>query len=154
MDATATVATLLIVGALLLAAETVLPGMIAGIVGFGLVVAGVVMGYIHFGPDTGTRIFVGVIIGLTAGTIAWFRYFPNSRAARMFISPGVVGDIGTERPELLNQTGHAITRLRPCGTAVIAGKRIDVVSEGPMIEPETPVKVVAVEGMKIVVRAV
>jgi len=37
---------------------------------------------------------------------------------------------------------------------VISGKRIDVVTEGPFIEPGTPVKVVAVEGMRVVVRSV
>jgi membrane-bound serine protease (ClpP class) len=65
-----------------------------------------------------------------------------------------VGDIGTERPELLNQTGTAFTNLRPSGTAVINGKRVDVVTEGQMIERGTRVKVIAVEGMRIIVRAV
>ena len=65
-----------------------------------------------------------------------------------------MGDIGTDKPELLNQIGKALTPLRPSGTAVIGGKRIDVVTEGPFIEPGTAVKVVAVEGMRVVVRSV
>ena len=39
----ATVVTLILVGAALLLLETVLPGMIAGIIGFACLVAGVVM---------------------------------------------------------------------------------------------------------------
>jgi membrane-bound serine protease (ClpP class) len=58
-----------------------------------------------------------------------------------------------EKPELLNQTGSALTNLRPAGTAIINDRRVDVVTEGAMIERGTPVKVVAVEGMRVVVRA-
>jgi len=53
---------------------------------------------------------------------------------------------------LLDQTGTALSALRPAGTAVINGKRVDVVTEGQMIDPGTPVRVVAVEGMRVVVR--
>jgi membrane-bound serine protease (ClpP class) len=70
----------------------------------------------------------------------------------MFISSQVSGEIGTERPELLEKTGTALTPLRPAGTAVIDGKRVDVVTEGQMIERGTPVRVIAVEGMRVVVR--
>ena len=48
----ATVVTLILVGTALLLLETVLPGMIAGIIGFGCLVAGVVMAYLNF--DTAT----------------------------------------------------------------------------------------------------
>jgi membrane-bound serine protease (ClpP class) len=72
---------------------------------------------------------------------------------RLFTSRSTVGEIKTERPELLNQTGSALTPLRPSGTALINGRRVDVVTEGGMIERNTPVKVVAVEGMRVIVRA-
>ena len=54
---------------------------------------------------------------------------------------------------MLHQTGAALTLLRPSGTAVINGHRVDVVTEGAMIERNAPVQVVAVEGMRVVVRA-
>ena len=146
------VLTLLVVGAALLIAESVLPGMIAGIVGVCCLVAGVVEGYVKFGARTGNLILLGVLVGLTAGFWLWLKYFPESRLARMFISSKAVGDIGTERPELLERTGTALTPLRPAGTAVIDGKRVDVVTEGQMIERGTPVRVVAVEGLRVVVR--
>ena len=62
--------------------------------------------------------------------------------------------IGTNRPELLNQTGTAFTPLRPSGTAIINGKRVDVVTEGPMIERGKAIKVVANEGMRVIVREI
>lgn len=147
------VITLLVVGVLLLLAESVLPGMIAGIVGACCLMGGIVEGYVQFGSRTGNTILAGLLIGLVVGFALWLKYFPNSRAARLFISQNVVGDLGTERPALLHQTGTAFTVLRPAGTALINGKRVDVVTEGGLIERDTPVQVVAVEGMRVVVRA-
>jgi len=150
----ATVVTLILVGAALLLLETVLPGMIAGIAGFGCLVAGVVVAYLNFDVRTANLVFLAVVVGLVAGALCWFKFFPQSRLAKLFISQRTVGDIGTEKPELLHQTGTAFTSLRPSGTAVIDGKRIDVVTEGPFIERGSPIKVVEVEGARVVVRAV
>lgn len=147
------VITLLAVGALLLLAESVLPGMIAGIIGVCCLIAGVVEGYVRFGARTGNLILAGLLVALVIGFSLWLKYFPNSRAARLFISRQVVGDIGTDRPALLHKTGTAFTQLRPAGTALINGKRVDVVTEGQLIERDTPIQVVAVEGMRVVVRA-
>jgi membrane-bound serine protease (ClpP class) len=146
------VLTLLLVGAALLIAESVLPGMIAGIAGCCCLIFGVIEGYLKFGARTGNLILLGVLAGLAVGFWLWLKYFPDSRLAKLFISNQAVGDIGTERPELLEQTGTALTPLRPAGTAMIDGKRVDVVTEGQMIERGTPVRVVAVEGLRVVVR--
>ena len=143
---------LLAAGALLLFAESVLPGMIAGLAGACRLIAAVVEGYVRFGARTGNLILFGVLAGLVFGFWLWLKYFPNSRMAKVFISRKVVGEIGTEKPELLDQTGTALSALRPAGTAVINGKRVDVVTEGQMIDPGAPVRVIAVEGMRVVVR--
>jgi membrane-bound serine protease (ClpP class) len=149
-----TVLTLVIVGAALLLLETILPGLIAGILGICCLVAAVVVGYSNFSVQTGNLILLGVSLGLVFGTFIWVKYFPNSALARIFISRRIVGDLDTDKPELLNQTGVAQTNLRPSGTAVINGQRIDVITEGPMVERGTPIKVVAIEGLRVVVRAV
>jgi membrane-bound serine protease (ClpP class) len=149
-----TVVTLILVGAALLLLETVLPGMIAGIIGFGCLVAGVAVAYVNFDARTANFVLLGVAAGLIAGALCWFKFFPGSRVAKLFISQQTVGDLGTDRPELLHQTGSALTPLRPSGTAMIAGKRVDVVTEGPFIDRGAPVKVVEVEGARVVVRAV
>lgn len=150
----ATVVTLILVGAALLLLETVLPGMIAGLIGFGCLVAGVALAYMNFDARTGNLVLMLVVSGLVAGTLCWMKFFPESRLARVFISQKTVGDIGAEKPELLDQTGTALTTLRPSGTAVIDGRRVDVVTEGSLIERGATVKVVAVEGMRVIVRAV
>jgi len=48
--------------------------------------------------------------------------------------------------------GKAITVLRPAGTVEIEGDRVDVVTRGEFLEPETPIEVIMVEGAKVVVR--
>lgn len=52
----------------------------------------------------------------------------------------------------VGQQGEALTVLRPSGTALIDGERLDVVSEGDFVEPGQKVRVVKVEGLRIVVR--
>lgn len=150
----ALIITLLILGAGLLFVETLLPGMIAGIIGFLSLMGAVILGYRDFGYQTGSLILAGVLVGLLIGTWCWLKFFPDSRVAKKFISQGSVGELGVDKPELLNCTGTAFTQLRPSGTASINGERVDVVTEGDLIERGTAVKVVAVEGARIVVRAV
>jgi len=65
-----------------------------------------------------------------------------------------VGELGVAKPELLHATGAALSQLRPSGTAKIDGQRVDDVTEGGLIEAGTAVKVVTVEGARIVVRAI
>ncbi len=148
----ALILTLLILGAALLFLETLLPGMIAGIAGGLCLLAAVIFGYQDFGFQTGSLILAGVLVGLLIGAWAWLTYFPGSRVAGRFISRGAVGELGVDRPELLNGTGTALTQLRPSGAALINGQRVDVVTEGGLIERGTAIRVVATEGSRIVVR--
>lgn len=149
----ALIITLLILGAVLIFLETVLPGLIAGIIGFICLLAAVGLGYNDFGFQTGNLILGIVVAGLLVGFWCWLKFFPESRMAQKFVSQHAVGDLGVDRPELLHGTGTAVTQLRPSGVATINGQRVDVVTEGGLIERGTPVKVVAVEGSRIVVRA-
>jgi membrane-bound serine protease (ClpP class) len=150
----ATVVALLIAGALLILLETILPGLVAGILGFVCVCIGVALSYNRFDLQTANTVLVAVMIVGVIGTIFYVKYFPESRVARLFVSKRAIGEIGAENPSLLHQTGQALTKLRPSGTAVINGKRVDVVSEGAFIEAGQPIKVVALEGLRVVVRAV
>ncbi|HQU71278.1 MAG TPA: NfeD family protein, partial [Calditrichia bacterium] len=52
----------------------------------------------------------------------------------------------------LGKTGIAITPLRPAGTGEFAGERMDVVSEGGFVDAQTPIKIVKVDGYRLVVR--
>lgn len=149
-----TVIILLLAGAVLMALETVLPGLIAGIVGFFCLVIGVVLAYTDLGLRTGNFVLLITLAGLVIGWVLYLKYFPQSRAAKLFVSQRAIGDIDAEQTALVNQTGTALTNLRPSGMALINGRRVDVVTEGAMIAQGTTVKVIAVEGMRTIVRAI
>lgn len=149
----ALVITLLAAGAILLLLETVLPGMVAGILGGLCLVAGVVLAFVNLGATAGLWVFAGTVVGIIIGFAIWASVFPRTRVGRAFISERTIGGVHTGDATLLNQTGSAVTVLRPCGTALIGGRRVDVVTEGGLIEKGSPLKVVAIEGLRVVVRA-
>ena len=55
---------------------------------------------------------------------------------------------------LLGKEGTTLTPLRPAGTAMIDGERYDVVSDGGYMDPNKPIKVIKVEGTRVVVREI
>ena len=59
-----------------------------------------------------------------------------------------VGVLDSQR----GKTGRAVSPLRPSGVAVFDGRRIDVITEGLMVEPGQWVKCVEVRANKVLVR--
>jgi membrane-bound serine protease (ClpP class) len=57
------------------------------------------------------------------------------------------------RADLLGADGLAMTDLRPAGTGQFGDERVDVVSDSEWIEQGTPIRIVASEGYRHVVRA-
>lgn len=63
--------------------------------------------------------------------------------------------VSSQPPELaqyLDSEGRALTDLRPAGTALIDGKRLDVVSRGEYIEKNSELLVIDISGNRIVVK--
>ena len=150
----ATLLALLLAGLVLLALESVLPGLVAGIAGVICLIAGVVVAYRDFGFAGGNLTLAAVTALLVLGFFVWLRFFPRSRLGRRFVSDRAIGGLGNERPDLVGQVGTALTNLRPSGTATIDGRRVDVVTEGGMVARGSTVRVVAVEGLRVVVRTI
>jgi membrane-bound serine protease (ClpP class) len=59
----------------------------------------------------------------------------------------------SELANLVGKSGKAITPLRPAGAALISGHRVDIVTQGEFVEPETDIEVIFVEGSRVVVRS-
>lgn len=60
-------------------------------------------------------------------------------------------------PELslfAGKEGIALTPLRPAGSAEVEGQRLDVVTEGEFIRPGVRVRVLKVEGTRVIVREI
>jgi membrane-bound serine protease (ClpP class) len=58
----------------------------------------------------------------------------------------------TSYSDLMGAEGVAFTALRPAGTGVFGDRRISVATEGDYLDKNTPIRVVAVEGNRVVVR--
>lgn len=58
----------------------------------------------------------------------------------------------SDASHLLGSSGLVVTELRPSGTAMIGEARVDVVSEGRFVGKGARVRVVAVQGGRVVVR--
>ena len=66
---------------------------------------------------------------------------------------GGYNSAAAELQSLLGKSGMALTTLRPSGTAEIDGQRVDVVSEDAYIASGAPIRVIKVEGFRVVVAA-
>ena len=87
------------------------------------------------------------------------RVLPRSeRFGRLVLQPSLDAAAGYTAADtdatLVGMRGAALTGLRPSGTAEIAGRRIDVVSEGGFVDAGAEVEVVMTRGSRVVVREV
>lgn len=165
-------------GIALLAVEVfAFPGMgILAIAGVALIVVGVVMGLIpHLPhgtpplpdvrelqwPDFVQAALLRLLAALGLGGLgAWglSKILPKTPVYRDLIlkqeltrTEGYVSHTAAYYADLPGKVGVAETLLRPAGIATINGARCDVVSSGDLIPKGTAVRVIAVEGSRIVV---
>jgi membrane-bound serine protease (ClpP class) len=57
-------------------------------------------------------------------------------------------------PIQVGQSGTARSMLRPAGKAEFAGHTVDVITEGDFIDPGSAVRIIAVDGLRVVVEKV
>ena len=58
----------------------------------------------------------------------------------------------TDRASLLGREGVAVTKLRPSGMIEVDHEKIDAVTSGEFIEKDSRIKIIRVEGRKIIVK--
>lgn len=149
---------LFVVGILLIFLELFLPGAISGTLGLAALIAS-----LFLAGENPLHMGVSIFISLCISIILLFimiKVFDKKMVLfnRMILfetakkEDGYVSNVN--RTDLLGSVGIALTVLRPAGTAVFQSERVDVVSEGGFIEQGAKIKVVKVEGVRIVVREV
>ena len=149
---------LIVVGVFLLALEVfVIPGFgVSGILGIAALITGIFLvtdslleGVLFTG---GALIVLGIITYLSFRSARTRRLWQKfSLTTRQTLKGGYVAP-KVQYEAFLGRTGISLTQLRPAGTADFDGEYLDVVTEGGFIGPRTGVKVIAVEGTRIVVR--
>ena len=56
--------------------------------------------------------------------------------------------------QFLGAEGTALSTLRPAGIGLFEGNRLSIVAEGEFIEPNSRIKVIKVEGYRIIVKKI
>lgn len=144
---------LVIVGFLMLAAEVFVPGLVLGTLGGLCLVVSVALCYAAYGSLGGTVAFAALAMLGIGGFFLWLKLFPHTPIGKKLLLKRSLDALNSlPVPDLVGATGEAVTPLRPAGTAVINGRRVDVVAESGLIEPGQQISVVAQEGIRVVVR--
>ena len=152
---------------LLLAEIFIIPGFgIAGISGIILIFASIFLALLGSKPFIDMeRVSISIIqlsgamLFALVGMFFLVKYLPKSTAFnKLVLSESEHAEKGfvsyPSDKDLVGKEGIAFTTLRPGGTAEINGRRIDVVAESEFITQGTKIKVVRVEGIKVVVTGV
>lgn len=144
-------------GVALLVLEVFVPGFgLPGIAGILLVVTGIVLTWMHYGPAAGLAV---TLIALAIAGISISISIKSAASGRISRSALILHDetkeIDHEETEaFLGREGETLTVLNPAGIADFDGVRLNVVSEASYLEKGARVQVLAVEGNRIVVRRI
>ena len=154
----------LVMGELMLHPGTVIPGVVGALLMVGALIWAMIDRYPGepFLPTSEMlvrpliNLGVALLLALIAGAVL-ARYLPRtSFYQRIVLSSTVHGDpaiVGVAHASSiqLGQNGIAQSMLRPSGKAEFGGHTVDVITQGEFIDPGLPVRVVAVDGMRVVV---
>ena len=153
---------LFVVGFIALFLELFVPaaGLIGG-AGIVCMIVGTVLGYRNYGTTVGTLFLTGTLIGTPAMIVIGLKVFPKTFVGKKLIlsfsqqrETGFTSYTSERYEGLEGEAGEALTMLRPSGMATINGHRYSVVTSGELIEKGTRVRVVRVEGSRVVVRRI
>ena len=149
---------LFVLGIIFVIAEFFVVGGIIGVLGFGSIIASLYMASGNMINMT-ISLIIALVVAITVSILLVKVFGKRMDIFRKFIlrestktSEGYLSN--KTRHDLLGLEGVALTTLRPSGTAVIAEDRLDVVTEGGYVNKGQKVKVIKVEGARIVVREI
>jgi membrane-bound serine protease (ClpP class) len=152
---------LIALGLILMAAELFLPvGGVLFVLGTGGLVAGIAMLFSYDATQALiTLIALFVVIPIAAPLL--LHYWPRTTMGRHLLLPADDDDatvanmpVNLELEQLRGHLGRTISPLRPSGVTEFDGRRVDTLSEGPLIEAGKWVRCIDVRAGKVIVRQV
>ncbi|MGM0688458.1 MAG: NfeD family protein [Bacillota bacterium] len=147
---------LFVFGIALMLVEAFMPGFgIFGVAGLISTLASIILAAASV--QTGMVMLIIAVVLSAVFSVLAFRYFSRRGMLRhIILSEAETADLGYVAPldqkNLTGMEGIAVTSLRPSGTAIIDGRRIDVVTGGDFIPVGEKVIVERVEGVRVIVR--
>ncbi|WP_316571977.1 NfeD family protein [Neobacillus sp. YIM B06451] len=149
---------LFIAGIILIFLEFFLPGAVAGTLGIAALVGSLFMA----GENT-FQMGVSLLISLLFSIVLFILLIKVFHKKMTIFNSMVLFDTARKedgyvsnenRNDLMGREGVAQTVLRPAGTAIFGNERVDVVTEGSFIAKNARIKVIEVEGPRVVVREI
>lgn len=149
---------LILISGLLILLEFFVIGMILGVIGLGLFVLSILIVSGNIGLYS---IFLAVIFILAI--VEWVIFVKHKKRKIPFLSRLILNDATDkesgytsfdDRSHLVGQEAVTHTVLRPSGTIRLGDERYDAVAEGSYISSDVKVKIIYVEGTRIVVRPI
>lgn len=149
---------------LLLLELLVIPGFgIAGALGIAAILAGLLLSMVGPGNTAQLVALVALRVGFSlvlavALSLFLMRFMTRLPVGRQLVLQTRLDAAGgyASPPERdhswLGKRGHARSTLRPAGIADIEGERVDVVTDGEMIDPGEAIVVIHVDGNRVVVK--
>jgi membrane-bound ClpP family serine protease len=151
---------LIVAGFLLLFAELLFPSGLLAVAALVCIVVGVVLTFSH-GPATGVITLIGVGVALPVVGSILLHYWPRSALGKHMFLRGPEEDTtlasssaNQELEQLVGRFGRAVSDLRPAGVANFDGRRVDVITEGLLVDAGQWVRCVEVKPGRVVVRPV
>jgi membrane-bound serine protease (ClpP class) len=138
-------------GLSLIVAEIFLVGVVLGLIGLACVLVSIYFGFERSSAIGWTLVAI-TLASVPVLAFLWVKVI-NRVLAMKFTQAGYTS-AQTQYKELVGQEGVALTVLRPAGMARFGDKKVDVVSEGEVIDRDSRVRVIEVKGNRVVVRAV
>jgi membrane-bound serine protease (ClpP class) len=108
----------------------------------------------HESTALGVRFLIAVALLVPATIVLGFKFFPKSPLGkRMVVSGPTFEATRTDglAGDLLGKEGEIEADCRPAGMARLDGRRVDVVTRGEWIEVGANVRVVEVQGNRVIV---
>lgn len=143
---------LFIIGMGAVIAEMFVPGMIIGICGVVCIITSIVLSYQNNHTILGHLLVGCGLFSTPVLLILWYKIF--SKTFAIHESEEGFSSTNESLKNLLSAEGTTLTPLHPSGIILINGERVDVVTRGEMIDKNKKVKVIEVEGNRVVVKAV
>jgi membrane-bound serine protease (ClpP class) len=152
-----------IVGVVLLALEVfVIPGFtVTGVAGILAVFASLLLAFgwenIELAVNT---VGIAIIVAAIAVVLLTIYVLPESKfMKKMILTTSNSNEDGfssheQEKEDLLEKEGVVHTTLRPTGVVIIDNRRLDVVTEGDFIEKGERVKIIRIDGLRVIVEKV
>ena len=133
----------------------IIPGFgVVGVLGFVLLAAAIVYAWITLGALWGIGMLVLSAILFGAGI--WV--VSKTRFGRRFVQSeslkGAVSSLGHDHLDIVGKEGTALSDLHPIGSAMIEGRKVDVITGGIYIRKGARIRVVEASGPSVLVEEI